>query len=232
MKPTVKIFLVTLALTSSLDVLATQNLQGEPDDTLHAVISRSDPTLIRVDGHRISNIYGTEGEFTATPEGQTGAAYIKPAGDKNSISIFVTDEANQTWQLLLSVSDTPADTIVIASDKKTVSEPVFGRDMERNRAIKYMVLALRSPDQAPEIEVRATNQIVPLWTNALFVLTGTTQGQYSGEKYRLTNTSGRQMIIDERELYRKGVVAVSIDRPVLNPGEVSDVYIIHEGSHE
>lgn len=221
---------MTLALTSSLEVLATQNLKGEPDETLHAIISSSDPTLIRVDGHHISNIYGTEGEFTATPEGQTGAAYIKPAGDKNPISVFVTDDANQTWRLLLSVSDTPADTIVIASSKTIQpAEPLLGRDMERNRAIKYMVLSLKSPDQVQDSAVHTTNQVIPLWTNALFVLTATIQGQYSGEKYRLTNTSSQQMVIDERELYRKGVMAISIDQPVLNPGETTEVYVIHGG---
>lgn len=224
--------MATLILSANPDAFATQNLQGSPDETLHAVISRSDPTLMRINGQNIVNIYGTEGEFTATPDGETGSAYIKPIGDKNPISIFVTDATNQTWRLLLTVTDTPADTIVIASEKKKAPEIPFGRDMERNRAIKYIVLALRSPDQVPEIEIHETNRITPLWSNALFVLTATANGQYNGEKYRLINTSSQQMIVDERELYRKGVVAVSVERPVLNPGETSEVYIIQEGGHE
>lgn len=223
---------MTLCLTSSLNALATQNIKGEPDETLHANISRSDPTLIRVNGQRIVNIYGTEHEFTATPEGQTGSAYIKPLSEKDTISVFVTDASNQTWRLLLSVTDSPADTIVIASEKKVKTEIPFGRDMERNRIIKYIVLALRSPEETPEIEVRATNQIIPLWKDTLFVLTAVSQGEYSGEKYRLTNTSNQRMVIDERELYRKGIVAISIERAVLNPGEMSEVYIVHGGIHE
>ncbi len=224
--------MATLILSANPDAFATQNLQGSPDETLHAVISRSDPTLMRINGQNIVNIFGTEGEFTATPDSETGSAYIKPIGDKNPISIFVTDATNQTWRLLLTVTDTPADTIVIANEKKKAPEIPFGRDMERNRAIKYIVLALRSPDQVPEIEIHETNRITPLWSNALFVLTATANGQYNGEKYRLTNTSSQQMIVDERELYRKGVVAVSVERPVLNPGETSEVYVIQEGGHE
>ncbi len=224
--------MATLLLSGNPDVFATQQLQGNPDETLHAVISRADPTLIRIDGQNIVNIYGTKGEFTAVPDGKTGSAYIKPMSDKNPISVFVTDAADQTWRLLLSVSDTPADTIVITGEKKKAPTIPFGRDMERNRAIKYMVLALRSPDLVPEIEVRTTNRVVPLWGNALFVLTATAQGQYQGEKYRLTNTSSQQMVMDERELYRKGVVAVSVERPTLNPGESSEVYVIQESGHE
>lgn len=224
--------MATLILSGNPEAFATQQLQGNPDETLHAVISRTDPTLIRIDGQNIVNIYGTKGEFTSVPDGKTGSAYIKPMSDKNPISIFVTDAADQTWRLLLSVSDAPADTIVIASEKKKAPEIPFGRDMERNRAIKYMVLALRSPDLVPEIEVRTTNRVVPLWGNTLFILTATAQGQYQGDKYRLTNTSSQQMVMDERELYRKGVVAVSVERPTLNPGESSEVYVIQERGHE
>jgi len=221
-----------LILSTNPDVYATQQLQGNPDETLHAVISRTDPTLIRIDGQSIVNIFGTKGEFTAEADGKTGAAYIKPLSDKNPISVFVTDESDQTWRLLLSVSDTPADTIVINSEKKKAPEPVFGKDMERNRAIKYMVLALKSPELVPDVEVRPTNRVVPLWGNALFMLTATAQGQYEGEKYRLTNTSAQPMVIDERELYRNGVVAISIERPTLNPGETSEVYVIREDGRE
>lgn len=225
--------MILLALTNSLDALATQNLRGEPDETLRAVISRNDPTLIRVDGKEIINIYGTEGEFTTIPEGQTGSAYIKPTGENDSISIFVTDDSNQIWKLLLSVSDTSADTIVIKSNKKNATESILGRDLERNRAIKYLLLALKSPEQISDIEVHPTNQIVPLWAHTLFVKTAALKSQYIGEKYRLTNTSSQQMVIDERELYRKGVVAISVAQPELNPGESSDVFIIHEdGSYD
>jgi conjugal transfer pilus assembly protein TraK len=34
------------------------------------------------------------------------------------------------------------------------------------------------------------------------------------------------MIIDERELYRKGVVEVTVDKPNLQPGESSEVFVI------
>src|SRR5690606_8153624 len=184
--------------------------------------------LVRIDGHRIVKVYGTEGDFTAIPDGETGAAYIKPMNDKDLISLFVTDGANRTWRLLLSVSNAPADTIVIEGKKKASQSNHFGRDMERNRAIKYMILALGSPDRDVGMEIRTVNRTIPLWNDALFILTALVQGQYSGEKYRLTNISNRQMVIDERELYRQGVVAISVERPVLNPGETSDVYVILE----
>lgn len=215
----------------SLDTTAAQLLQGEPDETLHATVSRSEPTLVRVEGSRITRVYGAEGDFTAVPDSETGAAYIKPMVDKSHISIFITDESKHTWKLLLAIIDKPADTIVIHRRKKSVRTVEADHDMERNRAIKRMILVLESP-QNTDMEARSVNRVVPLWNDVMFVLTATVEGRYTGEKYRMKNTSSHQLVIDERELYRPGVVAVSVERPVLNPGEVSDVFIILENSDE
>jgi conjugal transfer pilus assembly protein TraK len=215
----------------SLDISAAQLLQGDPDETLHATASRAEPTLVRVEGRHIARVYGAEGDFTAVPDSATGAAYIKPMADKSHISLFITDESKHTWKLLLSITDKPADTIIIKPKNKPGKAVEAGLDMERNRAIKHVILALESP-QNSGMEARAVNRVVPLWNDVMFVLTSTLDGRYTGEKYRITNTSSLQLVIDERELYRAGVVAVSVEQPVLNPGEVSDVFIILENPHE
>jgi len=210
----------------SLNATAAQLLQGEPDETLHATVSRSEPTLVRVEGSRITRVYGAEGDFTAVPDSETGAAYIKPMADKSHISIFITDESKNTWKLLIAIIDKPADTIVIQGKKEQIRTTVEAdHDMERNRAIKHMILALESP-QSVDMKARAVNRVVPLWNDVMFVLTATVDGRYTGEKYIITNISSGQLVIDERELYRPRVVAVSVERPVLNPGEASDVFII------
>ena len=36
------------------------------------------------------------------------------------------------------------------------------------------------------------------------------------------------MVIDERELYRRGVIAISIGQPELKPSESTDVLVIAE----
>ena len=71
------------------------------------------------------------------------------------------------------------------------------------------------------------NDVVPLWKESMFVRTKVVRGNsLVGEKYRLTDMSNKPMIIDERELYRKDVVAISIDKPDLQPAETTDVYVI------
>lgn len=225
-----KILLIPL-LVASFSASAAQVLVGKPDDTLSARVSRAEPTLIRIDGHRVRRIFGAEGEFAVTADKEAGTAYIKPSTDKSTLSLFVSDESGRTWKLLLSVIDGPSDSITIKSRSISGAVPGQGRDVPRNQLIKRVLLSLQS-DGDGEFDFRVTNEIVPLWSEALFVLTKVIDGPLKGEKYQLTNTSANLMVLDERELYRRHVVAVSIAKPQLSPGESTDVFVLSESTDE
>ena len=225
-----KILLIPL-LVASFSASAAQVLVGKPDDTLSARVSRAEPTLIRIDGHRVRRIFGAEGEFAVTADKEAGTAYIKPSTDKSTLSLFVSDESGRTWKLLLSVIDGPSDSITIKSRSISGAVTAQGRDVPRNQLIKRVLLSLQS-DGDGEFDFRVTNEIVPLWSETLFVLTKVIDGPLKGEKYQLTNTSANLMVLDERELYRRHVVAVSIAKPQLSPGESTDVFVLSESTDE
>lgn len=217
---------MAILLLASLEASAAQILHGKPDDTLAGSISRAEPTLIRIDSARIRRVHGTEGDFFVTPDKDAGTAYIKPSTEKQAFSVFVSDDTGRTWKLLLSIADGPSDTIVIKSQRDAnVTAP--GRDLARNQAIKSVVLALDSATEG-DMGTRKVNEVVPLWKEALFVLVKVVDGPLKGEKYQLTNVSEKRMVIDERELYRRGVVAISVERPELNPGETTAVLVLTE----
>ncbi len=223
--------LLTALLAASLSASAAQVLVGKPDDTLSARVSRSEPTLIRIEGHRVRRIFGAEGEFAITADKEAGTAYLKPTTDKPTLSIFVSDENGRTWKLLLSVTDGPSDSITIKGRSVAGSGLTPGKDVARNQLIKRVLLSLQS-DADTDMDVRAVNEIVPLWTEALFVLTRVIDGPLKGEKYLFTNTSANAMVIDERELYRRQVIAISIAKPQLSPGETTEVFVISENPGE
>ena len=100
------IFLATLLLMNS-EASATQILRGKADDTLAASLSRVEPTLIRVDGHRIRHVFDAEGDFTVMPDKEAGTAYLKLMTDKPVFSAFVSDETGRTWKPRLSVIEGP-----------------------------------------------------------------------------------------------------------------------------
>ena len=221
--------LSALLLLASLDAGAAQVLQGRPDDTLAAGLSRSEPTLIRIEGHRIRRVFGAEGDFDVKADKDAGTAFVKPTTDKPAFSAYVADDAGRTWKLLLSLTDGPADSIVIKGRGGESAGKRPGKDSTRNLEIKRVVLALDA-DGETNMESRTANELVPLWKEAIFVLVKIVQGPLKGEKYHLTNTSDKPMVIDERELYRRGVVAVSVEKSELKPAETTAVYVISESA--
>lgn len=225
-KPVTRI-LSALLLLASLDAGAAQVLQGRPDDTLAASLSRAEPTLIRIEGHRIRRVFGAEGDFDVKADKDAGAAFVKPTTDKPAFSAYVADDAGRTWKLLLSLTDGPADSIVIKGRGGESAGKRAGKDSARSQAIKRVVLALDA-DGETDMESRTANELVPLWKEAMFVLVKIVQGPLRGEKYQLSNASDKPMVIDERELYRRGVVAVSVEKSELKPAETTAVYVISE----
>lgn len=210
---------------------AAQVLTGKPDDTLSATVSRTEPTLIRIEDQRIRRVFGAEGDFSVVADKDAGTVFIQPTTDKTAFSVFVADEAGRTWRLLLAVADGPSESILIKGRSTPAMAKTAGRAASRVQAIKQTVLALESSDEGG-FDTRETNELVPLWKEAMFVLVKVVNGPLRGEKYLLTNVSDKPMVIDERELYRRGVLAVSVERPELKPAETTAVYVISEASHD
>ena len=127
--------------------------------------------------------------------------------------------------------DGPSDSITLKGRSVAGSGLPPGKDVARNQLIKRVLLSLQSDTEA-EMEARVANEIVPLWTEALFVLTRVIDGPLKGEKYLLTNTSANAMVLDERELYRRQVIAISIAKPQLAPRETTEVFVISENPGE
>ena len=48
------------------------------------------------------------------------------------------------------------------------------------------------------------------------------------EKYRLANTGAAALTLHEPDLHKRGVMAVSVERASLQPGEATPVFVIRE----
>ncbi len=230
-RATVRSLALSLLLASaSLTANAGQYLEGSPDDGLTATVSRSEPNLIRIEGRKIRRIQGVEGEFQVNPDKDTGVAYIKPTTDKPVLSLFVADDAGRHWKLNLKVAEVPSETVVIRDRSRLRQDAkAFAADESRNAAIRRVLMALARDSEPEDMMVRETLEIVPLWNEARFVLVRTLEGALVGEKYQLTNASKIRMVIDERELYRRGVLAVMVESLELEPGEATQVMVVLEG---
>ena len=217
--------MVLALLVNSFQAEAAQILfQGSPTESTTATVSRNEPNLLKVDGRKIKRVYGTEGMFTVTPEQDTGVAWLKPITDKPLMSIFITDDTGQHYKLLLKVEDIPAETIIIRDSKGHVQQSSGIKNEPRNEEILSTIMALHDGEGDPKSE------LIPLWKGIKFELVRTLDLRgLRGEAYQLTNTSDKQVVMDEREFYRDGVQAVSIEKIVLETGDSTAVFVLSEG---
>ena len=228
-----KIFLASALLASSLACgLATATataaqilFQGSPTESTTAIVSRTEPNLITINGRKIVRIYGAEGMFTVTPEPETGSAWLKPISDKPLMTVFITDEDGQHYKILLKVQDIPAETIIV---KGATRQPSLGTNKKaepHNDDILNMVNSLYGGAGDEK------HQKIPLWKGTKFELVRTIElRDMLGETYLLTNTTDKPVIMDEREFNRDGVEAVVITNPDLEAGQSTEIFVVNEAA--
>lgn len=211
---------------------ALQVLEGAEGELLTGKISQREPTRLTIDRERIKYLRYSEGDLIVERDDDNGQMFIRP-GDFSGkpINVFVSNEKGRTYGLLLQPVDMPADSIVVR--ERGGLRQAGGTRLEKagsyERVIKNMVLAMASDAQPAGVEIRETTEKIGLWKDSWLVL----QRLYLatnivGEKYLLTNAGISAMTMAEQELFRKGVLAVSIENMNLAPGETTNIFVVRE----
>ncbi|MBL8345274.1 MAG: type-F conjugative transfer system secretin TraK [Rubrivivax sp.] len=143
------------------------------------------------------------------------------------------DVVGQT--LTLRITGQPATSAALAATEgggEARGEPrgePRGKGASHVRAVKALTLAMAAPGLAPEVPVQLVpgGQEMGLWVEARFVLRARYEAPgLVGEAFTLTNVSGSRMVIDERELFKPGVLSVSVKHLALEPGQMTPVWIV------
>jgi len=208
-------------------------------------ISSLDQTRVRVSRGKLIDVIGDVYDAQANPGGRVivlkddGEVYLKPIVDQGvparPIKLDIKTTSG-TVGLLLRPAEIVGDTLTLrvagGTPIQPSAAPAGGRAKSpaHLRAVKALTLAMAVPGLAADASIQVVDggsEEVQLWQEARFVLLARYDaGAMVGETYQLTNVSKARMVIDERELYRPGVVAVSALRLVLEPGESTRVWIV------
>ena len=135
-----------------------------------------------------------------------------------------------TIGLLLQPVDTPSDAIVIREAREAATGPArIERSGRHVRTMKNLLLAMAEDALPDDMEVREPGRELTLWPGARLTL----QRQWLGagvvaEKYQLVNTGGSALDLAERDLFKRGVMAVSVEQAALRPGETTQLFVIRE----
>ncbi len=144
-----------------------------------------------------------------------------------------------TFGLVFQPIDAPGSTVdvrILGGTPRAQPDSPKLKGASHVRAIKAFTLALAapgSPDAVGELTGREINREVALWQEAKFVHLRQHRGSgFIGDTYELTNVSGQRMVIDEREFFTDGVLAVSAHKLILQPGQKTAVWIVRSSSAE
>jgi conjugal transfer pilus assembly protein TraK len=218
-------------LSLSNPASALQILDARDGETVLGKISQQEVTRISFERGRIRKVTGNAGEFVLEKDEEKGQIFIRPVSPDSTkpINLFVTSERS-TVALLLQPVDTPSDTIVIREARDPLKS---ASRMERSglhvRTIKNLLLAMASDALPDDMEVREPGQQLALWPGIRLTLQRVwLSAGIVGEKYQLANIGSAEVNLTERDLYKPGVMAVSLEQGSLRPGESTNLFVIRE----
>jgi conjugal transfer pilus assembly protein TraK len=221
--------LLLLALSSPASAL--QILDARDGETVLGKISQKEVTRISVERGRIRKVTGNTGEFVLEKDEEKGHIFIRPvsADATRPINLFITSERS-TIGLVLQPVDTPSDTLVIREARNPLTSTSRMEKSGRHvRTIKNLLLAMAGDVLPDDMEVREPAQELALWPGVRLSLQRMWLGAgIVGEKYQLANIGSTELNLTEGELYKPGVMAVSLEHGRLRPGESTNLFVIRE----
>lgn len=225
------LFLLPLLLALSSPASALQILDAKDGETVLGKISQKEVTRISVERGRIRKVTGNAGEFVLEKDEEKGQIFVRPVSPDSTkpINLFITSERS-TIGLVLQPVDTPSDTLVIREGR---DPPTSTSRMEKSgrhvRTIKNLLLAMAGDALPDDMEVREPAQELALWPGVRLSLQRVWLGAgIVGEKYQLANIGTIELNLTEGDLYKPGVMAVSVEQGRLRPGESTNLFVIRE----
>lgn len=228
---------------------AAQVVDVRDGDTAVVRISVRDQTRVKVERGRITDVMGNLYQADSNPGGRInvlkdevdGEIYLQPvplpdgqparAGEPVKLDIK-TDRG--TFALLVQPADVVGDTLVLRPRSGEGVAPKVAAHGQRAgahvRSIKALILAMANPALGAEFDqqrVGVAGEEQQLWAEARLVLKQITRAPgLRGDSFELFNVSAQRLVLDERELFSPGVLAVSAKRLVLEPGESTPLWVV------
>jgi conjugal transfer pilus assembly protein TraK len=221
-------------MVASAPALALQVVDARDGETVLARVSRKEVTRIAIERGRIRKVTGNAGEFVLEKDEERGQVFIRPISPDSTrpINLFISTERS-TIGLLLQPVDTPSDAIVIREAREARDVTTAPSRVERSgrhvRMMKNLLLAMAEDALPDDMEVREPERELLLWPGVRIILQRLWLGAgVVGEKYQLLNIGASGVEFAERDLYRRGVMAVSVEQASLRPGEATQLFVIRE----
>lgn len=210
------ILLITTALLAQ-SIYALQIRSAVDNETTTAKVSSVDVTRIFVQGDRISSVKGVKGAYTRENDEANGEIYIQPTSSyqRRAFTMLIDTEKGRHFTLLLTPISSPAETLMLVP--KGVGRESAGRFERSNTyesTISHLIRAMRR-GQVPSgysVKMVNTKKAYRINKQVLVKLKSIYHGlNLRGEIYTVTNQTNSLIQVDERDFYKIGTRAVSLD---------------------
>ena len=233
------LFLLTVLILSVAH--AEQRIDARGGKPLAVRIASDEPTLIAVEGRRIRKVWGAKNKAVLRPDTDSGQILIRPQGawKRQAFSLFLKDNKGKIYTLVLTPAPIPSDTVIL------VPEPWKRERRDRRKAIDWeasqpyektlieLIRHMALSDRPVGYRIVAQSRRIDLWEEAeLTLIAQYLGGNLDGEVYQLRNVSDKPMRLAEQEFYRPGVLAVSIEHLVLDPGQTTEIFLVTEAEED
>lgn len=224
-------------------VYAVQEFQVSNNAEIDAIISDHDVSRISIIGGKIKKVKLASNQLKVDTDDATGQIFVYPLKENrpvitttkigqlhaqtisgSMISLFLIDEAGNSFNLRLRMQSVPSETILI---KPVGSYKLNGSTDFTNQVvtiIEDMYLDRKSEDS---YVVSEQNMPIKLWKEVDFELYKTYgNDMFLGSVFILRNKSSKEITLAENQFWKPNTVAISIEKPVLQPGEVTKVFVV------
>lgn len=205
---------------------AAQYKKAQDGSEINAQISAKEISRVKVVGDRIKSVKKNDGEFNISADEQLGDIYIRPNNNaKKPINLFVNTEQGNTYKLLLTVADIPAEQIFIENNHEDILS-INDSENYKQKIIK-LYMAMQAREKYPDFKIKQRSKYLKLNDK----INGNSQIIYegkniNGEIYKIKNNSKEIYYLQERDFYQKNVIAVKLDNSHLAPNESGNLFII------
>lgn len=203
----------------------------KPLDERHVIetdISREGLTRIAVKGDRIAHVFGLAGEFLLETDEDQGQIFIRPQGlgSERPISLTITTEGGKTQDLRLKPASKNPEALVLTEAVNHSHRKEEKRHISREDIIE-LLKACKEGHIPQGFVIRPVD--LKEQTGPHIILREIRNDHLVAQTLEITNSRPEILYLNEEDYGGEPeVIAVSLSKKALKPGEKGEVYVIRE----
>jgi conjugal transfer pilus assembly protein TraK len=225
------ILMTSLCIASAASTVFSLQVKSVVDnETTNAKISSVDVTRIFVQGDRIKSVKGLKGAYTRENDEKNGEIYIQPSSlyQDRAFTILINTEQGRHFTLLLNPISSPSETLMLVPKGVGLERAArFEQAAPYELTINHLVRAMKNGVMPEGYAVQEINSKTTYQFDNRFQLKLKTVYEglnLRGEIFTITNKLKTPIQLDEREFYKKGTRAISLDTIVVAPKATIHLY--------